>query len=161
MHEIVSNTTPLISLMKIDRLEILEQVYGTVTIPEAVFEELEKGRNKSYYIDLTDLSWIAIKAVKEKKLLTNLAELDVGEAEVIAIASELEARLVIIDEVLGQKIAKQASLKVTGTLGVLIKAKEMGLIDKLGPLVDDLQAQGIWIGDKLKETVLRQVEEYH
>ncbi|WP_373514219.1 DUF3368 domain-containing protein [Persicitalea sp.] len=147
--------------MKIDRLEILEQVYGTVTIPEAVFEELEKGRNKSYYIDLTDLSWIAIKAVKEKKLLTNLAELDVGEAEVIAIASELEARLVIIDEVLGQKIAKQASLKVTGTLGVLIKAKEMGLIDKLGPLVDDLQAQGIWIGDKLKETVLRQVEEYH
>ena len=86
-------------------------------------------------------------------------DLDAGEAEVIVLASEIEAGLVIIDETLGRRFAKHAGLKATGTIGSLIKAKECGLIEIISPILDELQEKGIWISDKFKAKILSIVNE--
>ena len=159
MPNIVSNTTPIISLLKIGKLEFLEKIYGEILIPREVFNEIQKGKDKPYYADISQLHWITIKDIGDKKALNYFVDLDAGEAEVIVLASELEADLVIIDETLGRRFAKHSGLKVTGTIGVLIKAKEMGLINKISPLLDDLQRRGIWISDKLIKNILKIVKE--
>lgn len=69
MLKIVSNTTPIISLLKIEKLSILENLYQKIIISEEVFDEIESGKNKSYYTDLSKLNWIEIKSIKDKKSL--------------------------------------------------------------------------------------------
>lgn len=159
MPKIVSNTTPLISLLKIDRLDLLRRVYGEIIVPKAVFNEIEKGKNKPYYVDLSQLDWIQILPVKNKVGLLYFLDLDQGEAEVIVLATEIGADLVIIDETLGRRFAKHANLRVTGTLGILVKAKQLGLVDAISPLLDAMQSQGIWIGERLKTSFLVTVNE--
>jgi predicted nucleic acid-binding protein len=80
--------------------------------------------------------------------------LDEGEAEVIILAYEQKAGLVIIDELAGRRYAKQMDIKHTGTLGILLKAKEHGYIDKITPLLDSLTQQGSWINPKLVAKVI-------
>ena len=159
MPKVISNTTPLISLLKINRLGLLQEIYETIIVPKAVFIEIEKGKDKPYYTDISQLDWIDIQEIKDKKALSYFFDLDAGEAEVIVLASEIEADLVIIDETLGRRFAKHAGLKVTGTIGILIKAKELGLVEKMAPLLDDMQKKGIWISNKLKEKILAIVNE--
>jgi uncharacterized protein len=159
MPDIVSNTTPIISLLKIGQLELLEKIYGRILIPGEVFNEIQRGCDKPYYADISQLNWITIKDIADKKTLNYFVDLDAGEAEVIVLATEIEADLVIIDGTFGRRFAKHAGLKVTGTIGVLVKAKEMGFINKILPLLIDLQRKGIWISDKLIKNILKIVEE--
>ena|SRR5690554_1145739 len=159
MLKIISNTTPLISFLKIGQLELLREIYNTIIIPEAVFAEVEKGKYKSYYMDISQFDWIDIQEIKDKKVLSYFLDLDAGEAEVIVLATEIAADLVIIDETLGRRFAKHADLKVTGTIGILVKAKEVGLVKKVSPLLDELQKKGVWINNKLKERILAKVNE--
>jgi predicted nucleic acid-binding protein len=157
--KIISNTTPLISLLKIGQLDLLREIYKNIIIPEAVFAEIEKGKDKPFYADITQLDWMSVQEIKDKKILSYFFDLDAGEAEVIILATEIEADLVIIDETLGRRFAKHANLKVTGTIGILIKAKEMGLVEKVSPLLDEMQKKGIWLNAKLKEKILEKVHE--
>lgn len=159
MLKIVSNTTLFISLLKIGQLELLRKIYKSIIVPEEVFAEVEKGKNKPYYTDISRLNWINIQEIKDKKVLSYFFDLDAGEAEVIVIATEIEADLVIIDEMLGRRYAKNAGLKVTGTIGILIKAKEIGLVKKVTPLLDEMKEKGIWISNKLKKEILNLVNE--
>lgn len=159
MLSVVSNTTPIISLLKLGRLELLRRLYGEIIIPKEVYREIEKGKDKGYYSDLSILEWIHIKEIQDRHTLKYFIDLDAGEAETIVLAKEIEADLVIIDETLGRRFAKHADLKVTGTIGILIKAKEGGYITKISPLLDELQAKGIWISDLLKRKILLMVKE--
>lgn len=159
MHKVVSNTTPIISLLKISRLEILKEIYSEIIIPEAVFEEVEAGKGKSYYQDLSELPWVKIKRIKENKLLTSFSDLDAGEAEAIILAKDIDAHLIIMDEKPGRAFAKQSGLKVTGTIGVLVKAKSSGLIQKLRPLLIDLTEKNVWIDKRLIAEVCKLVKE--
>jgi predicted nucleic acid-binding protein len=159
MLRIVLNTTPIISLLKIGKLDILREIYGKVIVPEAVFFEIEKGKNKPFYQDISQLDWLDIQKIKNSEVLNLLNDLDAGEAEVIVLATEIVADLVIIDETLGRRFAKYSDLKVTGTIGVLIKAKEMGIVKAISPLLDEMQQKGIWINNKLKLKVLKKVNE--
>jgi len=149
MLKVVSNTTPIISLLKLNRLEILKNLYNEVIIPNAVYLEIENGKHKEYYQDLSKLSWIRIQKIQDKLSLKYFLDLDAGEAEAIILATEIGADLIIIDEKLGRFHAKHAELNVTGTIGILMKAKNIGIIKNIKPLLIELSEKDVWISNLL------------
>lgn len=159
MLRVVSNTTPIISLLKLDRLELLQKLYNQINIPKAVFDEIEAGKNKAYYKDLSKIEWININPIQDTNALKYFLDLDDGEAEAIVLATEIEADLIIIDEKLGRFHAKHADLKITGTIGVLIKAKKEGHLKEIKPLLDELTEKKVWINENLKQDILKRVNE--
>jgi len=159
MLKVVSNTTPIISLLKLDLLDILPQLYGRVHIPVAVFNEIEAGKTKGFYKDLSGFDWIEITEINDKQSVRYFVDLDSGEAEAIVLAKELNADLILLDEKLGRFHAKHAELKVTGTIGILIKAKTVGFIASLRPLLDELSTKNVWISERFKNAILERVGE--
>jgi predicted nucleic acid-binding protein len=159
MLKVVSNTTPIISLLKLSKLDILKNLYSEISIPYAVFQEVEAGKNKDYYKNLSNLNWFRIIEIQDKKAVKYFLDLDSGEAEAIVLATEIKADLILLDEKLGRFHAKHADLKVTGTIGVLIKAKKEGLINELKPLLFELTKKEVWISDKLINEILKKVGE--
>ena len=145
----------IISLLKIGRLEILKDLYDEVFIPQEVFNEIEAGKDKEFYVDLSKLKWIKIEKIRNGKSLSYFLDLDKGEAEAIILATEQEADLIIIDETLGRFYAKHADLKVTGTVGVLIKAKQLGYITELKPLILELRTKNVWLSDSFIREILK------
>jgi hypothetical protein len=160
MLKVVSNTTPIISLLKIGKLELLQKLYGEILIPKEVFNEIESGKNKEFYTDLSKIKWIKIEKIKNEKSLIYFLDLDKGEAEAIILATEKEADLIILDETLGRFHAKHAGMRITGTIGVLLKAKKMGFIVELKPLLFELRAKSVWLSDSFIENALRLAKEY-
>ena len=154
MRKVVSNTTPIISLLKVGKLEILKELYQELFIPYEVYLEIEAGKNKEYYTDLTKVEWIRIVKIQSKKSLLFFLDLDKGEAEAIVLANETNADLIILDETLGRFHAKHIGLNVTGTIGILLKAKENGIIDKIKPILNELSQKGIWLSEKLIKLTL-------
>jgi predicted nucleic acid-binding protein len=78
MPKVVSNTTPLISLLKLSKLELLKELYGTIIIPTAVFYEIEAGKEKEYYCDLSKIDWIQILKIRDLQAVKYFLELDAG-----------------------------------------------------------------------------------
>lgn len=154
MPKIVSNTTPIISLLKIEKLQILKDLYGKIFIPQEVFNEIEAGKNKDYYTDLSEIEWIEIEKIQNTKSLSYFLDLDKGEAEAIVLATELDADLIILDESLGRFHAKHAGLKITGTIGILLKAKQLGYISEIKPLLYELREKKVWLSEKLIDEIL-------
>jgi len=159
MPKVVSNTTPIISLLKIDKLHVLKELYGVIYLPLEIFNEIEAGKNKDFYVDLSKFEWIKIQKIKNKKSLSYFLDLDKGEAEAIVLATEIGADLIILDETLGRFHAKHAGLKVTGTLGILLKAKQLGFVSELKSLLLELRIKGIWLSDRLIEEMLKLANE--
>ena len=159
MLKVVSNTTPIISLLKISQLDILKKLYGKIFIPEAVHAEIDAGKSKKYYKDLSIINWINIVQIQDNLAIKYFMDMDSGEAEAIVLATEIGADLIILDEKIGRFHAKHADLKVTGTLGVLIKAKQQGLISELKPLLFELVEKDVWINEKLIKAVLKHIGE--
>ena len=147
MPKVVSNTTPIISLLKIGKLEILKDLYDEIYIPQEVFNEIEAGKHKKYYLNLLTFEWIKIEQIQDRKSIAYLLDLDKGEAEAIVLATESEADLILLDESLGRFHAKHAGLRVTGTIGILVKAKKQGLISELKPLILELKEKGVWLSE--------------
>jgi len=145
----VINATPLISLAIIDKLSLLDELFDEIYIPKTVFKEATiKWKRKADVIE----GWgnhrtLGTTDVRAKASLELI--LDEGEAEVIVLAQEIKADLVIIDEDKARKIAKLNNLKYTGTIGVLLDAKREGKIFQLKPFLDRLIAEGIYISDYL------------
>lgn len=159
MLKVVSNTTPIISLLKLNKLDLLKKLYNEVTIPFAVYEEIEKGAIKSYYQNLKEFSWINITKIRNKESLDYFFELDKGEAEVLILAHEINADLVIIDELAGRRYAENLNLKLTGTLGILLKAKQNGIISSVKDELIVLQEKGTWLNRRLIDKVLKLANE--
>ena len=101
MLKVVSNTTPIISLLKLNKLDLLKQLYSQIFIPLAVYNEIEAGKAKGFYKDLSKFDWIKIVEVKDKPAIKYFLDLDSGEAEAIVLATELNADLIVLDEKLG------------------------------------------------------------
>ena len=159
MPKVISNTTPIISLLKLSKIEILKDLYSEIIIPQAVFNEIEEGKYKFYYEDLSMIKWICIKEISDRNSVKFFYDLDAGEAEAIVLTKETGAELLIIDEKLGRLYAKQAGLKITGTIGVLMKAKKTGLIKKVKPLLIELTKKDVWISDSLIAEVCKLIDE--
>jgi len=159
MRKIISNTTPILSLLKIDKLDLLKELYGIVIVPFAVYQEIEEGKEKPYYQDLTSLDWIEIRNIKNPNSREYLIDLDDGEAEVIVLAKEINADLVILDEIMGRRYAKRFEINLTGTIGILLKAKENGLVTSIKKLTSELVEKGTWLNPKLISKALKMANE--
>ena len=153
---VVSNTSPLINLVGVGLLELLPQLYGTIWIPEAVREEYITGARASDP-DLDRLEWLTVSSVSVDPNL--LDTLDDGEAAAIALAVATNARAFLIDDRSGRRVARSLSLPVIGTLGVLLAAKQQALIPAIGPVIEQMRAQGRHISANLCAKVLRDANE--
>lgn len=159
---IVCNTTPLIALAWLKQLDLLPILFGTVYIPQAVFDELNYNPEKIGVIELSQVEWLRIVTVSNKLAVELLSsELDAGESEAIVLAHEMKARLLLIDERRGRRRVTEGGLVVTGTLGILIEARKRGIIGPLRPILDDLQELPFRMSRNLYEQTLNLVgEEY-
>lgn len=153
---VVSNTTLIIALALVGRLELLRQLYGEVFIPPSVETEIQAGGIEAAGApELASAAWVRVVSLKDPRRAVYLADLDRGEAEAIALAEELKARVLIMDERLGRRHARRLGLPLTGTLGVLIKAKQQGLIGAVKPLIEELAQAGIRLGDDVIQEALQ------
>ena len=154
---VVSNTSPIINLACIRQLNLLRQIYGQITIPEAVFTEIAiTGVGEPGAEEVQREPWIVRHSVTQPALVKVLRlELDAGEAEALAGALELNADLVLLDERRAREVAQRLGLRFIGLLGVLIEAKRQQRLARLQPVLDDLrQKAGFWITDALYRRVL-------
>ena len=161
MRKVIVNATPLIALCHVNQLSLLRMLYGKIEIPQAVYDEISAKEDSVCGKEIEcSLEWIAIQEVKEdsRKQLFK-AQLHAGEVEVMLLALEQNADVVVIDDKSAKNYAKKLGLPVTGTLGVLIKAKQCGYIDKLKPILETLIQKNIYISPQIKELCLRQVGE--
>lgn len=140
---VVSNTSPITSLAALGQLNLLQQLYGSIIIPQAVYDEMASlGYVVPGTIEVQTLSWIQTQQVINRTLVTQLqTELDEGESEAIALAIELKATQLLLDEYPGRTVASRLGIKITGVLGVLLAAKHRRLISSVKPIMDDLILQ--------------------
>ncbi len=133
--QLISNSSPLIALSTLEKLDILKTLFGNIIIPEAVYDEVfTRGFDK-----VSVPGFLAIEKISDKNLMVSLEmQIGYGESEVIALALERKITRVLIDDKQARKIAENLGLKVMGTLGVLILAKEKQLIKDIKPLVLEL-----------------------
>lgn len=160
---VVSNTSPIINLAAIGHLDLLRELYGTLTIPDAVYDEIVvRGRGQPGADEVQQFSWFVRQSVSNRALVVQLmgSGLDVGEADAIVLALETNAPLLLMDEKLGRAAATRVGIRVIGLRGVLIEAKRRGRVAEVRPLLDALRAgPGFYIAPALYSQVLRQAGE--
>ncbi len=161
MLKVVSNSSPLIHLAKIRRLELLKSFYEKIFIPESVYREcvLEGGEREEVKL-IEKAEWIKVIKVSNQKLVKLLcSNLDYGESEAIALADELNADLILLDDYDAREKARLLHLRVTGTAGILLKAKRDGKIASLKEELDKLKATSFRITDRLIDELLKEAGE--
>lgn len=139
---VFSNTTPFIALASIGQLELLPKLFGKVRVAESVIDECAEG-GRILVPNLRSLDWVTPVADEATSTLPILFELDRGEKQTIGLARKHGAAKVIIDERLGRRVAEYLGLSVTGTLGLLAKAKSTGLIPSFLDAAQAMRQQGI------------------
>jgi predicted nucleic acid-binding protein len=156
VRTVVINTAPIISLSLVSRLHLLRDLYQTVLIPPAVRAEAMRGGARAIGVaELQQADWIQTVPLQDPRRADLLSDLDRGEAEVLALAQESHADLVVIDERLARRHAQRLGIALTGTLGVLLRAKKHGLISEVRPLVEQIHQGGIRLSRLLIEETLR------
>ena len=158
---VVSNTSPILNLAIVNQLILLHQQFGEILIPNAVLDELkvsEKRPGSQAISEAISSGWIQSREVSNEPLAQLLKQtLDRGEAEAIALAIELKADWTLLDEREGRKVAKSLGLKVTGILGILLRAKQLGELESLQLVIDDLiNKAGFRIAPELLAQILTQ-----
>ena len=147
MHKIViSDTSTLILFDKINEFDLLKKVYGQLTTTPEIAEEFGEKLPE----------WIVIQPVKDTKYQKFLeTQVDRGEASALALASELENVLLILDDLKARKLAVKLQFKTTGTLGIIHKAKEKSIIQKVKPLIEKLLSTNFRISNEVINEILR------
>lgn len=162
---VVSDTSPITNLAAIAQLDLLQQLYTSLIIPTAVYNEMvEVDKVVPGAVEVQTLSWIKTQAVADAQRVTDLQtsqeNIDLGEAEAIILAVELKADLLLMDERRGRALATSYGLSVTGLLGVLLQAKRNSLISTVKPLMDQLIEQvDFRVSSQLYTTILQSAGE--
>lgn len=154
----ISNTTPIISLSSIGKVELLKDIFQEIIIPQAVYDEIKAKQGYGYNeVDLDFIKVRTIQNTEREKLL--LEQLDVGEAQAIVLSNELNAENTLIDEAIGYTIAKNSGLNVIRTLSVLLKAKEINAISEVKPLLNEMISKGRWYSNHVYYSFLKRANE--
>jgi uncharacterized protein len=159
---VVSDTSALSNLALVSHLWLLEAIYQTVIIPDAVAKELAIASNPTIPA-LLQLGWIQTQPLSHSQLADQLQQergLDAGEANAIALAFELQADDLLIDERLGRQEALRLGLPIVGILGILLVAKQRSLIPQVQPVMDALIDQARFrISSQLYQRILALAQE--
>ena len=155
---VISDTSAISNLLQIGQFELLKTLYNKIYISPAVQRELYIYDKQAKQIE--ELKWIEIRYPKNQKLVQQLLnDLDLGEAESIVLALEEEADYLIIDEYLGRKIAHSMDIKVVGILGILIFAKQQGLVSEIRSSIELLLSIGFRLNKELINSILTALNE--
>ena len=159
----ISNTSPLLNLAIIGRLELVRTQFQRVLIPPAVVEEFRLEEDRSGSSELRralEEGWIVTEAPSDEALIRTLRQdLDQGESQAIALAAEKGAGLILLDEREGRRRARNIGLEVTGALGILAQADRQGELDSLAGALDRLEEEaGFWISSALRKQILGESE---
>lgn len=147
---VIADTSYLIIFDSIDSLEILEKSYDEIITTPEVADEFGKSLPR----------WIKIESVVDKKYQKLIEDqLDIGESSAIVLAVEKKNITVILDDLKARKLARQLGLRITGTLGIISRAKEIGVINKVKPFVEKLKKSNFWISEELIDNFLKRNQE--
>ena len=161
---VVSDTTPLISLLKTGCLDTLEKLFGEVRIPDAVFEELTSNpRYKDEAATIRSFPYIDIISVSDTDAVEQVSRedgLDLGESEAIVLTQEISADLLLMDEARGRDVARSMGLRITGTVGILLLSYERGILDKdeIKDCVERLRDANRFIGERYLKLLLERIQ---
>ena len=154
MLKVVSNSTPIIALIRIGELNLLEKIFKKIVIPKSVNEEITV-KDKIGYSELENKKWIQVLDVKDILAVDLLREnLDKGESEAIILAKEIDAEILLIDEKAARKHLKMLNINFIETLGILKLLKERNFINETKSYVDRLIKSGFRISKKLYNLVI-------
>ncbi len=156
MPEVFCNTSPLQYLHQLKHLHLLPRLAGKVVVPPAVFDELTVGRKNG--VDLPDvaaLGWVSNRPPSSLPVFPLGADLGPGETQVLALASEQPGCTVILDDALARRVAESMSVRLTGTLGVLLSAKRAGLVLSVRPLLEELDRLRFRVSARTRTAVLK------
>jgi predicted nucleic acid-binding protein len=158
---VVSDTSPLRALHSLKLIRLLAELFDDVVIPPAVAIELTRPKSGLTPITLDELGSVRVVAPTNPAAVNLLrADLDPGESEAIALAQELQADAILIDERAGRAIATAKGMTVIGVIGILRQAKAQGLIPAIRPLLDLLRSDLRFnISDSLYDLTCREAGE--
>ncbi len=156
---VISNSSVIIVLARICRLDLLEKLFRKIVVPEAVWKEVTV-EDKPSSEKIPGAGFIQVMRVHNKRLSMLLEEfVDKGEAEAITLALELGADILLVDDRDARNLAKKLGLQVMGMLGVLALAKYRGLVQEVKPIIDELVETGFWISGRILKEFLRELGE--
>ena len=162
---VVSDTTPLISLMKASRLDVLQSLFQVILIPKAVYEELTNNQNYPEEIEqIKNCAFLQIVSVNERNAVDELRRstgLDLGESEAIIYAEDNKADILLMDEAKGRKVASDRGLRIMGTVGVLLAAFSDGILaaEDVSIALNKLKQEGSRISDDLLQYAITKITE--
>lgn len=158
---LISNTGPIIAIMLIEQLDILQNLFQKVFVPETVHKELLLGENTGIGLaSYKQASWIQVTSLQNALDPLIKTVLDIGEASVIQLAREIKADYVLIDERKARKVARNIyGLRVIGTARILIEAKKKEMIDNVGDALMKIRDGGYWIHDDIMHFAMKEAGE--
>lgn len=161
MAIVVSDTSPIRALAHLESMAWLNDLFESVVVPPAVAYELEHPPAGLRPFDVATWDFVSVQAARRADRVVELqAQLDLGESEAIAVAEEIHADAILIDELAGRAVAANCGLTVVGTLAVLLRAKQHGLCPAVEPLIDRLQNEiNFFISPALRTLILQRAGE--
>jgi uncharacterized protein len=160
MPEVIVDTSPIQYLYQIAQLDLLATLYGRVKMPPAVVNELAEGCAQGVSLpDLTALSWITLCPVPASWLIPDIPNLGAGEREALSLAMMYSDALVILDDGLARSYAQGLQIRVTETLGVLLKGKQLGYLNAIAPELDRLDRLKFCLSAATRAVVLKLANE--
>ncbi|MGH7184172.1 MAG: DUF3368 domain-containing protein [Nitrospiraceae bacterium] len=157
---VICDTSPLFYLHRLSHLSLLQKLYRRILVPEAVVAELLAGRDQGEDVPaLTLYDWIEVHRVRTQNILPLISDLGSGESEVLTLALEEPGSLVILDDRYAREIAVARSIRLTGTAGILVKAKHDGYLPAVKPLLDELERLGFHLSKIVRRSILACAQE--
>jgi len=158
---IISNTTPIINFAEIARLDLPEKLFGKVTVPQAVVDELQAKRTL-FPRAAHAVTSLNVICPQDRLLVRGFQSVvHAGEAECLALAMENPGSLLILDDLQARAMASANGLPFTGTMGLLVEAKSRELVDALAPLIEALRVSArFWISSELEMKILSDAGEF-
>ena len=155
MGKVISNTSPLLYLYRIEAMEWLPRLFSEIWVPDSVISELRDGKNRGYDVpDPGNYLWITVKNPTHMPSLWLAVDMGPGEVAAMSLALEQSHSILLLDDALARRAAHAAGLNVWGTLRVLLESKKQGLTGEIKPYVKRLEAAGLWLSNEITQRIL-------